>query len=145
MHKIDFQPFFRRKLIQLYVWLLVGAAIGVGVLEYFYPAHTYLHWFPVIPVFFGVKGVVFIKALSWNALYGEKNLLNVYLLMKVIKMICLIALAVAYLLFLEETRYHFIVALAAFFLLHLVWETSFFFGYERILKQEKSNNESTDS
>lgn len=139
MCEIKEQPSFRKQFWQLVVYLGLGAILGILALEQAYDqTEEYIYWYLVIPLFFGVSGYALIKVLRFYFIHNEKHLVNVYLVLRVIKIICIIALIVTYLFILEKehTRF-FLPVIIGFYVIYLVWETKFFFGYERKLKKGK--------
>lgn len=143
MHKVIDSAYYRKKLLQLILWLGAGMIVGVLLLGQFLPEGESLAWFPVIPVYFGVMGYVFVKVLKSCFPHQEKNLVNVYLLLRVAKIFCTLALVVVYLLLLDVPLYFFLFSIAVFYIIHLIWETRFFFSYEKSLKEIR-NDEHTD-
>ncbi len=143
MHKVIDPAYFRMNLVQLILWLGIGALVGLVALWLTMPAGESVSWFPVIPVFFGILGYVFVRILRACDPYRQKNLVNVYLLLRVIKMLCTLALVLVYGLFLDVPLHFSLTAVAVFYILHLIWETRFFFSYEKQLKEIRKN-ENTD-
>lgn len=143
MYKVIDPFYYRKNLLRLILWLALGTLVGLIVLGRFLPKEESVSWFPVIPLFFGVMGYVFVRVLKSCFPHQEKNLVNVYLLVRVAKIFCTIALVVVYIVFLQVPLPFFLFSIAAFYIVHLIWETRFFFSYEKRLKNIR-NDENTN-
>lgn len=143
MYKVKDSSYYRKNLLWLILWLALGTLVGLIVLGRFLPKGESVSWFPVIPLFFGLMGYVFVRVLKSCFSHQEKNLVNVYLLVRVAKIFCTLALVVVYLTFLQVPLPFFLFSVAAFYVLHLIWETRFFFSYEKRLKNTR-NDENTN-
>ncbi len=126
----------QKALAKLIVMLVSLSVLGFFFLEQVSHDRGYMLWLVLLPVFFCLIGYVSIRVLNYlQSARKEKYLVNAYLLMRGVKLFSLIALICFVILLLENLNVkHFLVTLVVFYVFHLVWETKFFFGYEKSLK-----------
>lgn len=130
--------FFRPKLvfIALSFGLIISALIG-GLLYYVFPNY-YPNWFEAIIIFFLILEplvVVYVEATSRKA--TQRQLLNTYMLTKVIKIFASLIFVAIYALVVKEGIKSFVLIFMSFYILYLFIETFIFMKIEKRLKEKK--------
>ncbi|MFT3992969.1 MAG: hypothetical protein QM660_01575 [Dysgonomonas sp.] len=130
--------FFRAKLvfIALSFGLIISALIG-GLLYYAFPNY-YPNWFEAIIIFFLILEplvVVYVEATSRKA--TQRQLLNTYMLTKVIKIFASLIFVGIYALVVKEGIKSFVLIFMSFYILYLFIETFIFMKIEKRLKEKK--------
>lgn len=130
--------FFRAKLvfITLSFGLIISALIG-GLLYYVFPNY-YPNWFEAIIIFFLILEplvVVYVEATSRKA--TQRQLLNTYMLTKVIKIFASLIFVGIYALVVKEGIKSFVLIFMSFYILYLFIETFIFMKIEKRLKEKK--------
>lgn len=108
--------------------LLVG---GVGAAAYYHycPRH-YFGGYPIIPLFFGVGGVITIYLVEMCRARSPRHLLQVYLLIRVMRMLLsIIVMGVCCLAMPTEAR-AFVMTFIANYFIYLIHDSWFFFTFE---------------
>lgn len=130
--------FFRAKLvfIALSFGLIISALVG-GLLYYVFPNY-YPNWFEAIIIFFLILEplvVVYVEATSRKA--TQRQLLNTYMLTKVIKIFASLIFVGIYALVVKEGIKSFVLIFMSFYILYLFIETFIFMKIEKRLKEKK--------
>ena len=114
--------------------LLIGAAIG-GVLYFVHPAFN-LNWFVAILLFFLVQESLLLSLVeSYSRKEDKKQLVNIYMLTKVIKLFTAIIFILAYVFTDNTDLKSFVAVFISFALLFLAAETFLFFKLEKQIKK----------
>ena len=124
----------------LYLTLITLLLSGVGGVTYFslVPEH-YFGGYPLIPVFFYIFGVFNIYMFDACRRFAPEKMLLLHLAMKVLKMILSVIVLVIYCMVVREEAVAFLLTFIVNYLIYLVFETSFFAGYELNKKRQKKN------
>lgn len=133
---------FRTRLIVTVIalGLLAGALIG-GVLYFVLPTFS-LNWFVGILLFFiVVECLLMVLVESFSRKKDKKQLLNIYLLTKVIKLITSLGFVTVYTLTDKTDIKSFIAVFLAFYMLFLLIETYLFAKVEKHIKIKKNEDE----
>lgn len=117
--------------------LLAGVIIGLG-LDNFFPGH-YFSFYPVIPLYFYFFGCLYIYIYDEFKKHNPNKLHMVFMGMKVGKMLISIFVILIYALFDKEHKLDFILTFLLFYVLSLIYETCFFFAFEKRLKLKKED------
>ncbi|WP_165025867.1 hypothetical protein [Dysgonomonas sp. ZJ279] len=130
--------FFRAKLVTII--LAFGLIVGglIGALLYFQLPDYYPNWFEGILLFFLVlesSVVAYVEAQSRKA--TQRQLLNTYMLTKIVKIFASIIFVGIYALVIKEGIKNFILIFMLFYLLYLFVETLIFTRIEKRLKEKK--------
>lgn len=130
-----------------YLWqsalltLLVG---GAGGLLYFslFP-HHYFGGYPLIPLFFFIVGIFSINMVEMCRRVAPARLAQVYLLVKVVRMLLAVVVLAIYGVAVRVEVRAFMLTFMANYLIYLVYDSWFFFTFEvnRKLKKKKEENE----
>lgn len=123
----------------LYTFIMLLTGWGVAwMLKTDFPV-DYFSWYPAIPTFFYMLGITFILLLTGNKKRSERELVNLYLMLKVAKIMVIALAVVFYLLVVKENPRDFGIICAVFYLLYMGFETYFFYQVEKYFKMTKSN------
>ena len=115
--------------------LVTGWTIGPGIALWI-PEH-YFEWYPFIPVFFYIFGWFTIYMFEACRRYAPKKIQLVYLGTKSIKMLFSLMVLLIYAIKVEEKKVEFFLTFFVFYIISLVFESWFFFRYEREQKGNK--------
>lgn len=124
----------------LYLTILTLLLSGVGGVTYFslVPEH-YFGGYPLIPIYFYIFGVFNIYMFDACRRFAPDKILLLHLAMKVLKMILSVIVLVVYCMVVREEAVAFMLTFIVYYLLYLIFETSFFAGYELNKKRQKKN------
>jgi len=100
---------------------------------------SYFTWYPVIPSFFYVMGLVFIWVITRDYKENQRKMVNLYMIIKLCKVAAAIALGSIYLIFVKVQIREFSIIFIGFYLLYLGIETFFFYLTEEKIKKNKVN------
>ena len=109
--------------------LVSGWTIGPAIAHWM-PGH-YFEWYPFIPVFFYIFGWFSIYMFEACRRYAPQKIQFVYLGTKGIKMIFSMIILLIYAVKVEEKKVEFFLTFFGFYLISLLFESWFFFRYER--------------
>ncbi len=118
-------------LLMLVTGWTIGPAIALWI-----PEH-YFEWYPFIPVFFYIFGWFTIYMFEACRRYAPKKIQLVYLGTKSIKMLFSIMVLLIYAIKAEEKKVEFFLTFFVFYIISLVFESWFFFRFEREQKGNK--------
>ncbi|NDV79547.1 hypothetical protein [Dysgonomonas sp. 511] len=130
--------FFRAKLITslLAFGMIAGAAIG-ALLYYVFPEY-YPNWFEGILLFFlGLESLVIIYAESASRRVTQRQMLNTYMLTKVVKIFASLIFVGIYAAVIKENIKSFVLVFMIFYLLFLAIEAILFLKIEKRLKNKQ--------
>lgn len=103
----------------------IGPALAIWM-----PIH-YFEWYPFIPVFFYIFGWFTIYMFEACRKYAPQKIQLVYLGTKGIKMFFSLMMLLIYAVKVEEKKVEFFLTFFCFYVLTLVFDSWFFFRYER--------------
>ena len=109
--------------------LVSGWTIG-PILATWFPEH-YFTWYPFIPVFFYLFGWFNISVFEFCRKWAPQKMQLVYLGTKAIKMLFSLMVLLVYSVKVDEKIVEFFLTFFAFYLISLVFESWFFYRYER--------------
>jgi len=101
--------------------------------------NSYFNWYPVIPGFFYIMGLVFVKVITHDYKENQRKLVNLYMIIKLCKVAASLLLGAVYLIFVKEHIKDFSIVFIGFYLLYLGIETYFFYLAEEEIKKKKVN------
>ena len=130
--------FFKAKLITstLAFGLIAGALIGV-LLYYQFPQY-YPHWYEGILFFFLIlESLILIYVESASRKVTSRQMLNTYMLTKVIKIFAALIFVGAYAMIVKENIKSFILIFMIFYLLFLAFEAYLFTKIEKRIKKQQ--------
>ncbi|MFT4168999.1 MAG: hypothetical protein QM653_07780 [Dysgonomonas sp.] len=134
---------FKTKLITYTVasGLLISGCIGLG-LYYFFPTLIDWDWYTGIVLFFLIiETGIMLYVNSASQTKEKKQMVNVYMLTKVVKMLVSLIVIGIFAFNHKEHLKGFIAVFILFYLLYLAVETSLFVKIEKHIKEKKSKDE----
>ncbi|MDD4991885.1 MAG: hypothetical protein PHR83_06600 [Paludibacter sp.] len=117
------------------VMLLLGWS-GWGVLKSLYPAETYT-WYPYIPAVFFLLGIATILILTKNYKLEAKKLVNVYMMLKLAKLVMAMVYLLAFYFVVGKDIRVFGIVFAGFYAIYIGLETYIFYSIEKQIKKEE--------
>lgn len=124
---------------------LIGTVLtGIVALVYhlFIPERYFL-WFPAIPIFFYLFGLLYIGMFTFSLRMGAGKVAMTYMVCKTLKFILSAFVMIFYGFVIKYEFIAFVCTFVFFYFAFLIFETRFFLLFEEKLKQEKMNNEKT--
>lgn len=118
-------------LLMLVTGWTIGPAIALWI-----PEH-YFEWYPFIPVFFYIFGWFTIYMFEACRRYAPKKIQLAYIGTKGIKMLFSLMILLIYAIKIEEKKVEFFLTFFVFYIISLVFESWFFFRFEREQKGNK--------
>ncbi len=109
-------------------WLLVHVFIG-----------SYFTWYPFIPSFFLVYGMVIINVLINSKKDNPRKLTNLYMILKLIKILASLIIAGIYLIAVKVQLREFSMVFITYYLLYMGLETYFFYRVEQVIKKNNTD------
>lgn len=125
----------RKFLISLTLTGLVLGWAGYGIFQMSY-SHLYSPYFPLIPLFFYVFGIVFIYLFEYMHKHLPSKSLLVYVISKGAKLIIGLFFLVLYGFFVGIHMKAFTLTFLAYYLVYVVFESFFFLRFEMEMKNE---------
>ncbi|MBR5541366.1 MAG: hypothetical protein IKU64_03305 [Bacteroides sp.] len=120
-----------------YTLLMLTAGWTIGpAIAYWMPDH-YFEWYPFIPGFFYIFGWFTIYMFEACRQYAPQKIQLVYLGTKGFKMFFSLMILLIYAVKVEEMKMEFFLTFFVFYLISLIFESWFFFRYERGQKVKK--------
>jgi len=107
---------------------------GWGILKSLYPSETY-SWYPYIPGVFFLMGILVILILSKNYKLEAKKLVNLYMVLKLVKIIFAMAYLLAFYFIVRKDIRVFGLVFASFYAIYIGMETYIFYSIEKQIKK----------
>lgn len=127
----------RTKIVVLFTFLMLVAAWGFWWLQTALMPAGVIEAYPFIPLVFYFSGIVLVQTLYRLDKTNPRKLVNVYMLLKLLKMVIGGIMALIYLLVLHAPLKPFIIVFAAFYMLYILFETYVFYSFEKQIKKER--------
>lgn len=127
----------RTKVVVLFTFLMLVAAWGFWWLQTVLIPTSAIDAYPFIPLVFYFSGIVLVQTLYRLDKTNPRKLVNVYMLLKLLKMVIAGIMALIYLLVLHTPLKPFIIVFAAFYMLYILFETYVFYSIEKQIKKER--------
>lgn len=126
----------RKFIISLTLTGLVLGWGGAGLYHAFWP-HLYSPYFPLIPLFFYVFGLIFIYLFEYMHTYMPNKSLLVYVISKGAKLIIGLFFLIIYGFLIGIHTRAFLLTFLIYYLIYVVFESYFFLRFEMDMKKEK--------
>ena len=120
----------------LVFYVIVGVMVGL-IIYYLYPQY-YFSWYPVIPGYYTILGIVLYRSLLFYKKKHPKKLISVYMMMRGIKFLITVLSVLLYTMLVDESVYEFAITIIAFYYFYLFIETYIYIKFE---KQKPKINE----
>lgn len=132
----------RNYLLQITLLTLLVGVVGGWAYYSSFP-HHYFNGYPLIPVFYFVLGTFTINMIEACRNKMPKYLLQIYLLIRVMRMLAAVIIMVVYCVAVREKARAFLLTFIANYIIYLIYDSWFFFTYEtnRKRKINKKQNE----
>ena len=127
----------RTKIVVLFTLLMFVSAWGFWWLQTALMPAGVIEAYPFIPLVFYFSGIVLVQTLYRLDKTNPRKLVNVYMLLKLLKMVIGGIMALIYLLVLHAPLKPFIIVFAAFYMLYILFETYVFYSFEKQIKKER--------
>ena len=128
----------RTKIVVLFTLLMFVSAWGFWWLQTALMPAGVIEAYPFIPLVFYFSGIVLVQTLYRLDKTNPRKLVNVYMLLKLLKMVIAGIMALIYLLVLHAPLKPFIIVFAAFYMLYILFETYVFYSFEKQIKKERN-------
>lgn len=116
--------------------LIIGAIIGL-LLNYVFPQY-YPNWYEGILLFFIImESLILIYVESASRRVTSRQMLNTYMLTKVVKVFASLIFIGAYMIMVGEDKKSFVLIFMIFYLLYLALESMLFLQIEKRLKKKQ--------
>jgi hypothetical protein len=109
---------------------------GWGILKSLFPSETFT-WYPYIPCVFFVMGISTILILLKNYKIEAKKLVNVYMVLKLVKLVMAMFYLLAFYFIVRKDIRVFGFVFAAFYAIYIGIETYIFYSIEKQIKKEE--------
>ncbi|MDD4778083.1 MAG: hypothetical protein PHV53_07325 [Fermentimonas sp.] len=120
--------------------MILAAGAGVWlVIKLFFPEIMVKGYF-IIPLYFYIMGLIFIFRFRRTPLDKPAQLVNLYMLIRVIKIFTSFAIIFLYWLIHQPGIRNFASIFVIFYLISLIWETYFYLRMEKYIKLMKEEN-----
>lgn len=117
---------------QTVMTLLIG--VGVWTILKTYLPYMLVKGFITIPIFFYLTGFIFIFCIKRYSHNDVKYIVNLYLLMKMVKMFISSVIIFIYWIVHNQSLRNFILIFMIFYLLSMTWETIIYLRMEKYIK-----------
>lgn len=130
----------RNYILQVALLTLLIGGVGGWIYYSIFP-HHYFSGYPLIPIFFFVFGVFMISMTETCRHKMPGRMLQIYLLMRVMRMIVSIIVMLVYCLAVREEAKEFLLTFIVNYLIYVIYDSWFFFTFEanRKMKKQKKN------
>jgi len=128
----------QRLIVSHIIVLLISGGCGWWLIHTYFPVY-YFSWYPYIPFFFMVVGVIFISALDNVKKMNPRKSVNLYMLLRLSKLAVSLLFAGIYFFAFKVHLREFGIVFISFYLLYLALETYYFYLTENEIKKNKGN------
>ena len=115
--------------------LIVGWG-GWGILKNLYPTETFT-WYPYIPGVFFLMGISLIIILARNYKKEAKKLVNLYMILKLVKLVIAMAYILGFYFIVRDNLRVFGLVFAAYYVIYIGCEFYIFYSIEKKIKKEQ--------
>jgi len=109
---------------------------GWGILKQIYPEMN-LNWYPYLPATFFVMGFVLMVVLEKINKDNPRRLVNIYMLMKLLKIVIALTIVLVYYFVVKENMRLFLLVFGIYYAIYLLIEFYIFYITEKKIKQSK--------
>lgn len=119
-------------IVHIVMLLITGGGMWF-IVERFFP-YIMIDYYIIIPLFFLLMGILFILQFRRTPINKPKKMVNVYMMMRMIK-VCLSAILIVLYWFLDKAHIrNFTLLFIIFYLINLIWETYIYMRIELYFK-----------
>lgn len=128
----------RNYLIQTAILTVLVGIVG-GWIYFNANPHHYFNGYPLIPSYFFLFGWLIINIVEWSRKKMPGRLLQIYMLIRVMRMLVSFILIVLYCVIAREEAQAFLLTFIANYLIYLTYDSWFFYTFEVNMKSQKEN------
>lgn len=128
------------RLLLLLVAIYGGVGIVLGVILRLAVPGLYFSHFPLIPLFYLVTGVILNFALDAIRSKHPDRLVNMFMFMRMVKLVLTVAFLGIYDRFIGEDKMKFALTLVLFYLIYMSLESYLFYLYEKRRKKHETKH-----
>lgn len=121
----------KKQFITVLTCTMILAGGIVGILFYFFVPALYFQWYPILPIAYFSIGMSMIYMLDRNKNADSPKNISIYMVLRGIKILCTILIAMLYTLLINEKQTIFIVTLFIYYFTYLGLETWILYRYEK--------------
>ena len=103
--------------------------------------HHYFNGYPLIPSYFFLFGWLIINIVEWSRKKMPGRSLQIYMLIRVMRMLASFILIVLYCVIAHEEAQAFLLTFIANYLIYLTYDSWFFYTFEVNMKSQKENKQ----
>lgn len=130
----------RNYLIQTAILTFLVGIVG-GWIYFNANPHHYFNGYPLIPSYFFLFGWLIINIVEWSRKKMPGKLLQIYMLIRVMRMLASFILIVLYCVIAREEAQAFLLTFIANYLIYLTYDSWFFYTFEVNKKSQKENKQ----
>jgi len=119
------------KLMLAVLLLYVVAGASAGIVLYKFLPQYYFPLFPIIPGYFTLLGFIMLWILIFTNNSSPTKVVNVYMMMRTVKLIITAGFILVYNMVVEDYRYPFTLITVVFYFFYLFVETYLFIKFEK--------------
>ena len=119
------------KLMLAVLLLYVVAGASAGIVLYKFLPQYYFPFFPIIPGYFTLLGFIMLWILIFTNNSSPTKVVNVYMMMRTVKLIITAGFILVYNMVVEDYRYPFTLITVVFYFFYLFVETYLFIKFEK--------------
>jgi len=134
MYKV--QKSIKSLLILFTIIMFIMGWGGWGILKQIYPEMN-LNWYPYLPATFFVMGFVLMVVLEKINKDNPRRLVNIYMLMKLLKIVIALTIVLVYYFVVKENMRLFLLVFGIYYAIYLLIEFYIFYITEKKIKQSK--------
>lgn len=123
------------RLLFLLAVVYIGVGVGVGLILRIFVPWLYFQHFPMVPAFFLITGIVLNFVLDRCRNQRPDQLVNLFMMMRMVKLVLTVIFLVVYDKFIGEHRFKFALTLVLFYLIYMSLESYLFYLYEKRRKK----------
>lgn len=112
------------------------------LLKEFFPEILIKSYF-IVPLFFYLLGLIFIYLFNRTSLENPQKVVNVYMLLRMIKIFVSAVIIFIYWLVDKPELRHFVIIFVIFYVINLIWETYIYMRMELYFKYKGDQNKKT--
>lgn len=125
-----------QQLMSLFALVMLALGwTGWGILKKMYPEEIF-NWYPYIPCVFFLVGILMIIILAKNYKKEAKKLVNIYMILKLVKLVMAMVYLLAFYFIVRVDIRIFGIVFAAYYGIYIGLETGIFYLIEKQIKKE---------
>jgi len=123
-----------RFILPLLSLIIIAGLVGWIILYVVFPAY-YFRWYPLIPAYFILLGIIMSIAMARYSKFEPKKILSAYMLLRAIKLVLTTGGVLLYYWLVGENITAMVLTTLIFYFLYLYIETHIFYRFEKMNRQ----------